>query len=371
MSTAAGVPRLVLNVGDQGVDELGVNQQPCAPSRQLDCPAQLLTAHRPDEDVVGAEQPRQRRIARAATIEVGPDHEHDDALVLASRDGVDERMALVLVATGGEDLLELVDDEHRVLPRAELGLRVAQRAQRMLARANRTCGHSLLPGSTPAANEGSSPARTSDDLPLPDGPTAPTSGAPTSFATSSATRRSRPKKYPASATSNAASPLNGHIAGAASSRGDRCARARPATRRGPRPARPRPSVARAARPRRARPPRPCAPRPRARQLVYAPRHAAARLEQLVAGHVPGGVEERDPPDGVGVERREFERGAATQARHRFRPLHRSQRQRGRCGEFALRLAECGHRGLAGVGVIEHEEGRPRRLRARSSSCAMA
>ena len=50
------------------------------------------------------------------------------------------------------------------------------------------------PGSTPSARAGSSPARSADDLPLPDGPIT-ASGAPTSRATSSATSRSRPKKY--------------------------------------------------------------------------------------------------------------------------------------------------------------------------------
>ena len=74
-----------------------------------------------------------------------------------------------------------------------------------------------LPGSTPPASAGSRPAWTTEDLPLPDGPMTPSSGAPTSRATSSATSCSRPKKYGASATSNEASPLNGHTTGASSS----------------------------------------------------------------------------------------------------------------------------------------------------------
>ena len=56
-------------------------------------------------------------------------------------------------------------------------------------------GQSSLPGRTPPASAGSRPARRTEDLPLPDGPTTPSSGAPTSCATSSATSRSRPKKY--------------------------------------------------------------------------------------------------------------------------------------------------------------------------------
>ena len=81
------------------------------------------------------------------------------------------------------------------------------------------CGHDWLPGSTPLASAGSRPARTTDDLPLPDGPTTPSSGAPTSRATSSATSRSRPKKYGASSASNDARPLKGHTTGASPSCG--------------------------------------------------------------------------------------------------------------------------------------------------------
>ena len=51
-----------------------------------------------------------------------------------------------------------------------------------------------LPGRTPPASAGSNPARRTDDLPLPDGPTMPRKPEPTSRATSSATSRSRPKK---------------------------------------------------------------------------------------------------------------------------------------------------------------------------------
>ena len=121
--------------------------------------------------------------------------------------------ALALVATGGEDLLELVDGEHeppsaRLQPAAACSSRIGCSPGRI-----RTCRQSSLPGSTPPASAGSSPAWTTDDLPLPDGPMTPSIGAPTSRATSCATSCSRPKKYGASATSNDASPLNGHTTG--------------------------------------------------------------------------------------------------------------------------------------------------------------
>jgi hypothetical protein len=61
----------------------------------------------------------------------------------------------------------------------------------------RAWDQSSEPGSTPLASAGNSPARTAEDFPLPDGPTTASRGEPTSRATSSATSRSRPKKYSA------------------------------------------------------------------------------------------------------------------------------------------------------------------------------
>ena len=52
----------------------------------------------------------------------------------------------------------------------------------------------LAAGQHARGQRGSSPARSAEDLPLPDGPTTPSSGAPASRATISATSRSRPKK---------------------------------------------------------------------------------------------------------------------------------------------------------------------------------
>ena len=60
---------------------------------------------------------------------------------------------------------------------------------------------------------GSTPARSSEDLPIPDGPRMPTSGHSASRATSSEISRSRPQKNSASELSNAARPLNGHRTG--------------------------------------------------------------------------------------------------------------------------------------------------------------
>jgi hypothetical protein len=70
-----------------------------------------------------------------------------------------------------------------------------------------TVRHGSAPVRTPAANAGSRPARSSDDFPLPEGPTTVTRLASDTRATSSATRRSRPKKLSASEASNRARPL--------------------------------------------------------------------------------------------------------------------------------------------------------------------
>ncbi len=80
-------------------------------------------------------------------------------------------------------------------------------------------------GSAPFANAGSSPARTTLDLPLPLGPTTATKrprmpGAPRR-AMSRSTSRSRPKNSPASAGPNARSPLYGFSISVSSSNGDR------------------------------------------------------------------------------------------------------------------------------------------------------
>ena len=153
----------------------GSTSQAGAPRGQLDRAAQLVAAHRPDEHVVGAQQPRKLRVGRAAPVEVGADgDEHERAAARIARacgERVGERGALVLVAAGREDLLELVDGDDQPA--------VGRGARRSPARAPRSgcspgrssaSGQRSLPGSTPAASAASSPARSAEDLPLPDGP---------------------------------------------------------------------------------------------------------------------------------------------------------------------------------------------------------
>jgi hypothetical protein len=116
--------RLILDVGDQPVDEGRLDLQRCAARRQLDGTAQLVAAQRAHEDVVGAEQPGQLGIGGAAAVEVGADcDEHQRAQVrIACRaeQGVHEGRALGLVVAGGEELLELVDGDHQPDARGRL-----------------------------------------------------------------------------------------------------------------------------------------------------------------------------------------------------------------------------------------------------------
>ena len=116
-----------------------------------------------------------------------------------------------LVVARREDLLELVDhEEDRCSGDTRVAHRAVQRFERMFMAVSATVQPSL-PGSTPLRIAGMSPARTTDDFPPPEGPTTPSSGAPASRATRSATRRSRPKKRSASAGSNDTNPLNGVV----------------------------------------------------------------------------------------------------------------------------------------------------------------
>jgi hypothetical protein len=131
----AGLP---LDVGDQRVHQVRLDAQAGALGRQLDRAAQLVAAHRADEDVVGAQQARQLGVGVAAAVEVGAhgnEHERPPARVTRGGDErVDERRSLALVAAGREDLLELVHGDDQSAARGGVGGRLLERAQRVLAR---------------------------------------------------------------------------------------------------------------------------------------------------------------------------------------------------------------------------------------------
>ena len=130
----AGLP---LDVGDQRVGQLRLDHEPGVTSRQLDRPAQLVPAHRPDQHVVGAEHPRQLRIRRAVPVEVRPDRDDHERLAVrvacARDDRLGEGRPLAGIAAGREELLELVDGEYPAAPRGQLDGGPLERGQRVLA----------------------------------------------------------------------------------------------------------------------------------------------------------------------------------------------------------------------------------------------
>src|SRR5438093_1125301 len=129
-------PRLITDVRQKGL-QLRLYLEPDALRRQDNRAPQLLALHWTDEDVVSCEQSRERRIRRAAPVEVRADCDHDEALVLVGvgggRQGVDERGSLVIAAAGGEELLELVNHQDEMRVAAGIDSGALQLAHRMFA----------------------------------------------------------------------------------------------------------------------------------------------------------------------------------------------------------------------------------------------
>ncbi len=235
---------LVGDVADQRRDERRLDAQPRPAGGKLDRPAQLLAAHRPDEHVVRTHLGGELRVFGAAAVEVGSDPEHHQGALVGVRRDRDDRLheggPLALVAAGGEDLLELIDGQYQplvwpergqgpgervvviplTLAGGDAGQRAAELRERVLARSHQHLRPALGAGKRlRPASDGRSPARISEDLPLPDGPTTAIRVEPTRRATRSATSRSRPKKYSAWAASNGARPRNGQTSGSEGSDG--------------------------------------------------------------------------------------------------------------------------------------------------------
>ena len=201
------------------------------------------------------EQARQLRIRRAAPVEVGADREHDRP------PGPRRATSSAMNAARSSSSWQAVNvSSNWSTTSTTSAVRAAAVA---VASSPSGCAPGrisdlrprLAGGQHAGGERGSRPARTTEDFPLPEGPTTPSSGAPTSRATSSATSRSRPKKYGASATSKDGEPLERDIARARRRRPqldalvarlqlDTRRRARPPSTRSPR-----------GRPRCARPPR--------------------------------------------------------------------------------------------------------------------
>ena len=207
-------------------------------------------------------------------------------------------------------------------------------------------------------------------MPLPEGPTTPSKGTPTARATSSATSRSRPKKYRASATSKLARPLNGHTSD------DSCPASRLSvlagglkvddaldelllgpTQLG--------AAGRRARNRRAHAARRLAPCPGAGNGMDLAGNAAARLEQLLDEDVRNGVARRvagrDVAHGVGAERPQRESDVGAGRGQTLVTLGNRQPEHRRARQLARQLSDRGERGVARVGVVHDEQRGTRRL----------
>jgi hypothetical protein len=236
-------PGLVADVMDDRVFQTRFDDHPGPGRRSLDDLPELGFSHRTHQRVVVLQEVGQDRVCGTAAVEVRPDGQ-DDENSLAGLDRLDERLdeaaPFRVVVALREDLLELVYHQQQThlvgLVEQDLLDGQAERAgvlpqlpgqrDRRKARQRRYAqGHLLdrvrtrrhdhrLPacaaGQGTPHKAGSSPARTTDDLPLPDGPMTPRNWASANLATRLATSSSRPKKNLASSGWKAARPLYGH-----------------------------------------------------------------------------------------------------------------------------------------------------------------
>src|SRR5439155_930130 len=86
---------------------------------QLDGPTELVHAHRTDRNMVRGQESGELGERRAATVEVAPQRDDRAEPVRrghgSRRQVLDERGLLVVVGAAGEELLELVHEEHQAL----------------------------------------------------------------------------------------------------------------------------------------------------------------------------------------------------------------------------------------------------------------
>ena len=360
---------LALDVGDKGIDELGLDLESRALRGQLDRAPQLVAAHRTDRNLVRAEQAPELGIARAAPIEVGPDgeqHERSPARVARAGDKrVDERVALVLVAAGGEDLLELVDRDDQATVWRGAGRRLLECSERV------DTGSQQRERPVPAARDhilsqrGEQARPQRRRLAAPRGPDDPDQ------------RRTHDARDHLGdqplATEEDVGVVDVERGEAFERTGDDLARGflpfrtlahglelddvagevvlgRPQARS----LRCRPLRRRTQAPYRLR------ARPLARDLVHALRHAAALLHEALDGNLDvlagARVRPRHGAHGVGVEWRQRQRCGGTESRHELGLLDRREDEQRQCGELVGSLGERRRQRSAGaLGVIDHQQ----------------
>ncbi len=190
---AAGLLR---DLRHQCVPQRGLHPKPRPPGGQLDRAPELFARHRWDQDLVRDEEVRQFPVRRATSVEIVPhgEHEHDPFGPARRRsgDGLDEGVPFAAVGAEREHLLELIHgDDEASFRRGGVDRRLegvpgrGRRRHGAMATAssamgcspgrNTTWRHRSLPGRSPARSEGTSPAATTEDLPLPEAPTTPRS----------------------------------------------------------------------------------------------------------------------------------------------------------------------------------------------------
>jgi len=109
-------PRLSRGVSDKASDQRGFHPVPSLFGRAGDHPAQLVGHHRANEHLRVTQRGHQLWILTAVVKEVRPDAEHHAGPAARVGHGdhqrVNEPGPLLLVTAQGEELLELVDDQH-------------------------------------------------------------------------------------------------------------------------------------------------------------------------------------------------------------------------------------------------------------------
>jgi len=108
--------------------------------------------------------------------------------------GVEESVSLDLLRSRRPQLFELIAHEQHRLGRGLLSGKPREASTALPPGVSTICVHPRLPDSAPADSAGSSPARTTDDLPAPLDPVTTSNGLSTRDATSLATSPSRPWK---------------------------------------------------------------------------------------------------------------------------------------------------------------------------------
>ena len=105
------------DVVEDPLDQPVLEHEARASSRLLDGPLQLVGSHRADQHVRPPEQLREGGVFRAARVVVGPHRREHPARGIGGvgrvHQDVEEPVAQRVVATHGEHLFELVDDDHQ------------------------------------------------------------------------------------------------------------------------------------------------------------------------------------------------------------------------------------------------------------------